>query len=169
MPPDTPAYAKLLDLLMLVYAGGRERTAAEYRDLLALAGFSMNASCPRLRHQHHRGNAGRRPRPAPVQCLIRGEPVSALPCQPLGDANHARATASSPAPRGPSSRRSSGRAKWSARRGQQRLRAVEVRGETRRGDPAANAGREKRTAPWARLRCQPPCWLVGIGHAVDRQ
>jgi hypothetical protein len=37
---NEPAYAKLLDLLMLVYAGGRERTEAEYHDLLRSAGFS---------------------------------------------------------------------------------------------------------------------------------
>jgi hypothetical protein len=37
---NEPAYAKLLDLLMLVYAGGRERTEAEYRELLRSAGFS---------------------------------------------------------------------------------------------------------------------------------
>ena len=39
---NTPAYAKLLDLLMLVYAGGRERTEAEYRDLLKSARFSVS-------------------------------------------------------------------------------------------------------------------------------
>jgi O-methyltransferase/methyltransferase family protein len=38
---DTPSAAKWLDLLMLVYAGGRERTEAEYGDLLASAGFSI--------------------------------------------------------------------------------------------------------------------------------
>jgi hypothetical protein len=37
---NEPAYAKLLDLLMLVYAGGRERTEAEYRELLRSTGFS---------------------------------------------------------------------------------------------------------------------------------
>jgi len=40
-PGDTLSYAKLLDLEMLVLAGGRERTEAEYRDLLAHAGFRM--------------------------------------------------------------------------------------------------------------------------------
>ena len=45
-PGNTPAYAKLLDLLMLVYAGGRERTATEYRDLLTSAGFSMKRILP---------------------------------------------------------------------------------------------------------------------------
>ena len=43
---NTPAYAKLLDLLMLVYAGGRERTEAQYRDLLTSAGFSMKRIVP---------------------------------------------------------------------------------------------------------------------------
>ncbi len=43
---NTPAYAKLLDLLMLVYAGGRERTEAEYRDLLTSTGFSMKRVVP---------------------------------------------------------------------------------------------------------------------------
>jgi hypothetical protein len=40
-PGDTRSYAKLLDLEMLVLAGGRERTEAEYRDVLAHAGFRM--------------------------------------------------------------------------------------------------------------------------------
>ena len=35
-----------LDLLMLVYAGGRERTAAEYRDLLTSTGFAMKRILP---------------------------------------------------------------------------------------------------------------------------
>jgi hypothetical protein len=43
---NTAAYAKLLDLLMLVYAGGRERTEAEYRDLLTSAGFSVSRILP---------------------------------------------------------------------------------------------------------------------------
>ena len=42
IPDDNaPAYGKLLDLLMLVYSGGRERTQQEYRALLELAGFSL--------------------------------------------------------------------------------------------------------------------------------
>jgi hypothetical protein len=42
LPADNaPAYAKLLDLLMLVYSGGRERTEQEYRDLLESADFSL--------------------------------------------------------------------------------------------------------------------------------
>jgi hypothetical protein len=43
---NTPAYAKLLDLLMLVYAGGRERTEAEFRNLLTTAGFSVSRILP---------------------------------------------------------------------------------------------------------------------------
>ena len=43
---NTPSYAKLLDLLMLVYAGGRERTESEYRNLLVSAGFSMKRIVP---------------------------------------------------------------------------------------------------------------------------
>jgi SAM-dependent methyltransferase len=43
---NVPAYAKLLDLLMLVYAGGRERTEAEFRNLLATAGFSVSRILP---------------------------------------------------------------------------------------------------------------------------
>jgi len=43
---NEPAYAKLLDLLMLVHAGGRERTEHEYRDLLAAAGFAVKRIVP---------------------------------------------------------------------------------------------------------------------------
>ena len=43
---NAPAYAKLLDLLMLVYAGGRERTETEYRDLLMSARFSVSRIVP---------------------------------------------------------------------------------------------------------------------------
>ena len=43
---NAPAYAKLLDLLMLVYAGGRERTEAEYRTLLMSAGFATKRVMP---------------------------------------------------------------------------------------------------------------------------
>jgi hypothetical protein len=45
-PGNEPSDAKLLDLLMLVYAGGRERTEAEYRDLLASAGFELARVVP---------------------------------------------------------------------------------------------------------------------------
>jgi hypothetical protein len=39
--PNAPSFAKMLDLLMLCYAGGRERTEDEYRELLASAGFRL--------------------------------------------------------------------------------------------------------------------------------
>jgi hypothetical protein len=38
---DSPSTGKWLDLHMLVYAGGRERTQMEYADLLASAGFAL--------------------------------------------------------------------------------------------------------------------------------
>jgi hypothetical protein len=37
-----PDYAKALDVLMLAVAGGRERTATEYRQLLATASFRVD-------------------------------------------------------------------------------------------------------------------------------
>ena len=43
---NEPSFGKWLDLLMLVYVGGRERTAVEYRDLLATAGFEMKQVIP---------------------------------------------------------------------------------------------------------------------------
>ena len=43
---NQPSSAKWLDLLMLVYAGGRERTEAEHHDLLALAGFTLSRVIP---------------------------------------------------------------------------------------------------------------------------
>jgi O-methyltransferase domain len=39
-PGNTPDFSKRLDLLMLVYTGGRERTEAEHAALLAEAGFA---------------------------------------------------------------------------------------------------------------------------------
>jgi hypothetical protein len=45
-PGNEPAFAKLLDLTMLVIPGGRERTEAEYRDLLAQAGFRLERVVP---------------------------------------------------------------------------------------------------------------------------
>jgi hypothetical protein len=38
---NVPSHAKWLDLLMLVYVGGRERTETEFRDLFASAGFTL--------------------------------------------------------------------------------------------------------------------------------
>jgi hypothetical protein len=40
-PGDSPFFGKLLDLNMLVVLGGRERTEAEYRDLLSAGGFQL--------------------------------------------------------------------------------------------------------------------------------
>jgi len=39
MPGNDPSLGKPFDLLMLVDLGGRERTEADYRTLLAGAGF----------------------------------------------------------------------------------------------------------------------------------
>jgi hypothetical protein len=41
-----PAEAALFDLNMLVVAGGRERTAAEYRELFAAAGLAVTRVVP---------------------------------------------------------------------------------------------------------------------------
>ena len=47
---NDPHWGKLLDINMLVATGGRERTAAEFRDLFARAGFKLKriipTSCP---------------------------------------------------------------------------------------------------------------------------
>ena len=43
---NEPSFAKQMDLQMLVMTGGRERTAAEYRALLARAGFEMTGVIP---------------------------------------------------------------------------------------------------------------------------
>jgi hypothetical protein len=45
-PGNQQSHAKLLDLLMLVYAGGRERTEPEHHVLLASAGFAFNRMIP---------------------------------------------------------------------------------------------------------------------------
>ncbi len=45
-PGDAPFFGKLLDLEMLVVAGGRERTEAEYRALLAAADFRLTRVVP---------------------------------------------------------------------------------------------------------------------------
>jgi hypothetical protein len=42
-PGNAPSHAKWLDLLMLVYAGGRERTAAEFDALLSSAAFRLTS------------------------------------------------------------------------------------------------------------------------------
>ena len=43
---NEPSFGKWLDVLMLVYTGGQERTAVEFRDLLATAGFEMTRVVP---------------------------------------------------------------------------------------------------------------------------
>jgi PPOX class F420-dependent enzyme/OxyR family protein len=45
-PGNEPQPAKLLDLIMLVNLGGRERTAAEWEDLLGAAGFELARVVP---------------------------------------------------------------------------------------------------------------------------
>jgi SAM-dependent methyltransferase len=43
---NEPSFSKWMDLQMLVMTGGRERTAAEYRALLAAAGFELTRVIP---------------------------------------------------------------------------------------------------------------------------
>jgi SAM-dependent methyltransferase len=45
-PGNEPSFGKLVDLNMLVMAGGGERTEAEYRALLAAAGFQLTNVVP---------------------------------------------------------------------------------------------------------------------------
>jgi hypothetical protein len=45
-PGNEPSFGKWLDLLMLVYAGGRERTVEQFRSLLAISGFHMEQVIP---------------------------------------------------------------------------------------------------------------------------
>jgi len=45
-PPNVPHPAKMLDIVMLAVPGGQERTAEEYRDLLARAGLRMTRVLP---------------------------------------------------------------------------------------------------------------------------
>ena len=45
-PGNEPSFGKLLDLNMLVMAGGCERTEAEYRALFAAAGFTLTNVVP---------------------------------------------------------------------------------------------------------------------------
>lgn len=46
LPGNEPSFGKLTDLEMLVMAGGRERTEAEYRTLLRAAGFNLTNIVP---------------------------------------------------------------------------------------------------------------------------
>jgi SAM-dependent methyltransferase len=50
-PGDTPHHGKLIDLLMLTVTGGMERTAEEYRALLAAANFRLLKLHPTATHQ----------------------------------------------------------------------------------------------------------------------
>jgi hypothetical protein len=43
---SAPAAGKLIDVIMLVLTGGRERTEAEYRALLGAAGFALARLVP---------------------------------------------------------------------------------------------------------------------------
>src|SRR5256885_14531315 len=43
---NLPSTGKLLDLVMLVLTGGKERTIEEYRELLSFAGFRLNKVIP---------------------------------------------------------------------------------------------------------------------------
>jgi hypothetical protein len=45
-PGDTPHPGKVLDMVMLVFPGGQERTEAEYAALLGKAGFRLNRVVP---------------------------------------------------------------------------------------------------------------------------
>ena len=45
-PHNEPSMSKLLDVEMLVGLGGRERSEAEYRALLAAAGLKLTKICP---------------------------------------------------------------------------------------------------------------------------
>jgi O-methyltransferase domain len=44
--PNVGGISKFLDLQMLLFLTGRERTGGEYRDLLARAGFEMTRIVP---------------------------------------------------------------------------------------------------------------------------
>jgi hypothetical protein len=51
IPPSSDPASALMDLLMMVLTGGRERTEAEFRSLLEEAGFERSsAKPPELRH-----------------------------------------------------------------------------------------------------------------------
>ncbi len=76
---DTPSYAKLLDLIMLVLLGGKERTESEWRDLLKAGGFELLEITPRPAtnsSRPHPPEPGRSP-PAPC-CDHRENPRFAL-------------------------------------------------------------------------------------------
>jgi hypothetical protein len=43
---DTPHLGKVYDMVMLVFAGGQERSEAQYSSLLAKSGFRLNRIAP---------------------------------------------------------------------------------------------------------------------------
>ena len=45
-PGDAPAFGELTDVAMLVWTGGKERTEADYRALLAAVGFELTRVVP---------------------------------------------------------------------------------------------------------------------------
>ena len=45
-PGNRPAFVKLLDLAMLVFLGGKERTESQYRELFARSGFELTQVIP---------------------------------------------------------------------------------------------------------------------------
>jgi hypothetical protein len=47
-PGNEPSIAKLLDLEMLVITGGRERTEAEFKDMLEASGFKLSRIIPTM-------------------------------------------------------------------------------------------------------------------------
>jgi hypothetical protein len=47
-PGDAPHFAKSLDLDMLLFVGGRERTEAEFASLLERSGFRMTRVVPTI-------------------------------------------------------------------------------------------------------------------------
>ena len=65
-PGNAADLGKVIDLEMLVIASGKERTEAEYRQLLAGAGWRLTPRAPdQVADPDHRGRAGvneRRPR-----------------------------------------------------------------------------------------------------------
>ena len=46
LPGNEPQFGKLLDLAMLAFPGGRERSAAEWAELLPSAGFALTRIVP---------------------------------------------------------------------------------------------------------------------------
>ncbi len=84
---DEPSYAKLLDLVMLVMLGGKERTRGEWRALLQEGGFELvdvtpgvatSSSRPYQPESAARPCAGLRARlPGSTLCTIRPETGSA--------------------------------------------------------------------------------------------